>query len=312
MLKIGDAAKRFDVSNRTLRYWEEKGILKSTRAENGYRYYDEENALRIKQIYLLRQLEMPLAKIEGIFIADDFTATMNIFSEHLENLKRKTLVDSSLAMLTENLINQMKTEKNLDEALMSLETSNKSAILEHEDALQILLSERNSPMNSKINGKLENVRIVKLPSMTVAACRAESATPEEDCAKIFNKFVLENNLHKRSGYRQFGFNNPSSTEGNPIYGYEMWVSIPEDFEVPAPLERKQFSGGLYASISTYMNEIGARWQELYNWSISNEKYEPDFDFQWLEECSMDFETFISKEVDDSEKQLDLLEPIKER
>lgn len=42
MLRIGEAAKRFDISNRTLRYWEEEGILRSARAENGrsYSYID--------------------------------------------------------------------------------------------------------------------------------------------------------------------------------------------------------------------------------------------------------------------------------
>lgn len=40
MLRIGEAAKKFDISNRTLRYWEEEGILNSTRTEKGYRFYE--------------------------------------------------------------------------------------------------------------------------------------------------------------------------------------------------------------------------------------------------------------------------------
>ena len=159
--------------------------------------------------------------------------------------------------------------------------------------------------------KLSNVRIVRLPAMTMAAYRAESATPEHDCAKVHDKFVLENNLHKRSGFRHFGFNNPSPGEGSPIYGYEMWVTIPDDFEVPAPLEKKQFGGGLYASVPTNMNEIGERWGQLYHWCENSNKYDVDFSHQWLEEC-MDFKAFISDEVDDSAKQLDLLHPIKEK
>ena len=127
---------------------------------------------------------------------------------------------------------------------------------------------------------------------------------------MFNPFVLENNLHKRNGYRNFGFNNPSPSEGTPVYGYEMWVTIPEDFDVPAPLTKKQFGGGLYASISTTMSEIGERWKLLYEWCKNSDKYDVDFSFQWLEECSMDFETFISEYVADGEKQLDLHELIR--
>jgi len=92
----------------------------------------------------------------------------------------------------------------------------------------------------------------------------------------------------------------------------MWVTIPDYLNVPEPLIKKQFGGGLYASISTHMNEIGERWQLLYNWCKNNSKYDVDFSLQWLEECCMDFEVFVSEQVDGSEKQLDLLEPIKIR
>ena len=43
MLRIGEAAKKYDISNRTLRYWEDMGILESKRTENDYRYYDDDN-----------------------------------------------------------------------------------------------------------------------------------------------------------------------------------------------------------------------------------------------------------------------------
>lgn len=307
MLRIGDAAKQFNISNRTLRYWEEEGILRSTRAENGYRYYDDENVVRIKQIILLRKLKISINEIEKIFVSNSSDVAIATLAGHLENLKQEIIVYNSLALLTEQLISHIKSQRNLEQVFMYLELLIDNVFLEHKSALKILLSERNNPMSAN---QLDNVRIVKLPVMLVASYRAESATPEDDCSKIFNKFVLENNLHKRDGYRFFGFNNPSPYEGNPVYGYEMWVTIPDDFVVPEPLEKKSFNGGLYASISTRMNEIGERWQLLYNWGMDNDKYDVDFSFQWHEECCMDFETFISDTVSDSEKQLDLLEPIK--
>ena len=307
MLRIGDAAKQFSISKRTLRYWEDEGILKSSRAENGYRFYDDFNAARIKQIVLLRKLKMPITDIERIFVSNDLDDAINILTSHLESLKQETVSYNSLAVLTERLVSYLQSQNSLEQVFAYLETTVESTFLEHENALQIMLSERNNPMSAN---QLNNVRIVRLPAILVASYRAESATPEDDCSKVFNKFVLENNLHKRDGYRFFGFNNPSPSEGNPVYGYEMWVTIPDDFAVPEPLEKKQFSGGLYASISTHMNEIGERWQLLYNWCKDNDKYDIDFSFQWLEECCMDFEVFISDNVSDSEKQLDLLVPIR--
>lgn len=307
MLKIGDVAKQFNISNRTLRYWEEVGILNSSRMENGYRFYDDENAARIRQIVLLRKLKMPIATIEQVFMEENFSVAIDALTNHLENLKQEAAAYNSLIEVTEKLIRKIKGSQNLTQVFSYLETQNNVAKTDQKYAPQIQLSERGIIMSTE---QLSNVRIVKLPAMTVASFRAESATPENDCSKVFNKFVLDNNLHKRNGYRFFGFNNPSPSEGNSIYGYEMWVTIPDDFKVPKPLVKKQFNGGLYASVSTQMNEIGERWKLLYDWCKNNEKYDVDFSFQWLEECSMDFETFISKKINDSDKQLDLLDPIK--
>jgi len=283
------------------------GILKSTRTENEYRYYDDENTTRIKQIVILRKLKMPIADIERVFIASDFNAAIDALRNHLENLKQDAGVYSSLITTVEELIRYVEDAKNLGQVFSYLESNSSATALNCNNVPQINLSERTTIMS---NEKLNNVRIVKIPAITVAAYRAESETPENDCSKVFNKFVLENNLHKRSGYRNLGFNNPSPTEGNPVYGYEIWVTIPDDFDVTAPLEKKQFAGGLYASISTHMNEIGERWMMLNEWCTNSDKYESDFSIQWLEECTMDFETFISEDVPDSEKQLDLLQPIK--
>jgi len=309
MLRIGEAARKYDISNRTLRYWEDMGILKSTRTENDYRYYDDENTTRIKQIVLLRKLKMPIAEIEQIFITSDFSVAIDALSNHLENLRKDTYVYITLIASVEKLIQHIRDAKNIEQVFTCLEANNAIADLRHNKNPQIHLSERITIM-SKENSN--NVRVVKIPALTVAAYRAESTSPEDDCSKVFNKIVLENKLHKRDGYRFFGFNNPSPTDGTPVYGYEMWVTIPEDFPLTEPMTKKQFSGGLYASISTHMNEIGERWQALTAWCEDSNEYDADFSHQCLEECTMDFESFISDNVPDSEKQLDLLEPIKQK
>jgi DNA-binding transcriptional MerR regulator len=39
MQRIGEVAMAYDISKRTLHYWEESGILKRCRMKNDYRYY---------------------------------------------------------------------------------------------------------------------------------------------------------------------------------------------------------------------------------------------------------------------------------
>ena len=52
----------------------------------------------------------------------------------------------------------------------------------------------------------------------------------------------------------------------------MWVTIPEGFEVPAPLVKKRFEGGLYAA---HMIPFGAfeEWSWLFQWIGNSEKHE---------------------------------------
>jgi len=307
MIRIGEAAKQFGISTRTLRHWEDMGILESIRAENDYRHYDNDNIARIHQIVLLRNLKIPIADIERILIAGDFSVAIKALNNHLEHLKQDTAMYQTLIAYTDRLIRHIKKTHSLDEVFSYLEAQNASTDSKHGVLPQITPSKKEISM---LNDRLDNVRIVRLPAMTVAAYCAVSTTPEIDCANVFDPFVLGNNLHKKSGFRSFGFNNPDPSENSLAYGYETWVTIPETFNVPTPFTKKQFNGGLFASISTTLNEIGERWAGLYKWCESSIKYDVDSSTQWLEELSMDYEEFISEQTSDGEKQLDLLMPIK--
>jgi DNA-binding transcriptional MerR regulator len=315
MMRIGEAARQFNISNRTLRYWEQMGILNSTRTENNYRFYDNENAARIRYIVLLRKLNMPIADIERIFITADFNVAIDALNRHLKNLKNEAAYNGILILLIESLIQQMKGFQNLEQVFSFLELHT-TAQPNLNNMPQNLSPERIMLMAEK---RLENVRIVRLPVMTVASYRAESDSPEMDCFNITNKFILENNLHKRAGFRHFGFNNPIPTEGNPVYGYENWVVIPDDFTVPPLLVKKKIESALYASIPTSMSEIGERGWLLHEWIVKNDEYEADVHFQqvagitaYLEEC-IDFETFIAAfENPQIKQQLDIMAPVKRK
>lgn len=315
MMQIGEVSKTFQVSNRTLRYWEEKEILRSTRKENGYRYYDDMSIRRIKQIIFLRELRVPIQDIESIFKSEALHVAIEVLRNHLENTKKEAESLMSLGLVLEHLIQIISSQGDLQEALTYMEESAQlntdMSVLR--DALQIALSERKHIMANVKKEAIPEIRIIKLPKMIFATYRAESESPEDDCSKVTNPVVMAYKLHEEVGFRHFGFNNPDPTENNPVYGYEMWFTVPEDFQVLAPLERKVFSGGLYASLPTKMNVIGERWRQLWEWVQHSEDYvldyAPEQDRWALEEC-MDFEFFIREDIDFSMKQLDLLMPIK--
>jgi DNA-binding transcriptional MerR regulator len=72
-LQIGEVAERTGVTQRTLRFYEEKGLLKPpTRMEGGFRLYSEEDIERVEQIKRLQQLlGFTLAEIKEMVDAEE-------------------------------------------------------------------------------------------------------------------------------------------------------------------------------------------------------------------------------------------------
>jgi len=63
-VRIGDVARRTGLTIRTLRYYEEIGLLPpSERLAGGHRVYGEDDIRRLHRVNLLRHVGVPLAQI---------------------------------------------------------------------------------------------------------------------------------------------------------------------------------------------------------------------------------------------------------
>ena len=63
LLTVRDAAGRLGVTPRTLKYYEERGLVSPTRSEGRYRLYDEQDLQRFGRILRLRSLGFSLQGI---------------------------------------------------------------------------------------------------------------------------------------------------------------------------------------------------------------------------------------------------------
>jgi DNA-binding transcriptional MerR regulator len=94
--KIKDVSTRHDVTTRTLRYYEKMGLLKSSRCESsGYRLYDETALVRLKQILILRKMNISIADIREIFDANNSGAVLSVLDRKVDD------IDSEVALLHE-------------------------------------------------------------------------------------------------------------------------------------------------------------------------------------------------------------------
>ncbi|MDX1286236.1 MAG: effector binding domain-containing protein [Draconibacterium sp.] len=239
--------------------------------------------------------------------------TVSILQKYQEDIKMEIHNLNTIKHIITMLIVTHRNFKDLSALLSASEKINAETNDVSQGFDNTFLSERNIKMKSK--DVKQNVRIVNLPNMTFACYRAESETPENDCSNIIDNFAKEKKLHKISGFRHFGFNNPNPTEGNPVYGYEMWVSIPKDFEVPSPLWKHEFSGGLFASLPATLENIFERWMELGEFMENSEKYDIDYDESKDRICLEENTNCISvyeNSLPETEMHFDLLVPIKRR
>lgn len=73
MYKIGDFSKMSNLTIKTLRYYEKKGILKPVFIDknNGYRYYDSKQLSEVSKIISLKQIGLSLKDIKNILNGQD-------------------------------------------------------------------------------------------------------------------------------------------------------------------------------------------------------------------------------------------------
>ncbi len=84
---ISQISKAFNVSTRTLRYYEQIGLLPSVKKENyAYRTYEEKAVLRLQQIIILRKLRIPLKQIAEILQNEDSVTAIEVFRKSIAEI----------------------------------------------------------------------------------------------------------------------------------------------------------------------------------------------------------------------------------
>ncbi len=75
LIRINEVVDNFGISSRTLRYYEEVGLLWSKHPDNkAQRYYDFAALERLKQIIILRKLQIPVKDMVVIFKSENTSA----------------------------------------------------------------------------------------------------------------------------------------------------------------------------------------------------------------------------------------------
>lgn len=277
---VTQISREYGVPTRMHRYYERLGLLSSGKREGyAYRVYSEENVARLRQILILRKLRVPLKEIKQILDDPGTASAIAVLQKNLDSLDEEARALAQVRQLLSEFLAALKARISLPagDALLA-----DSRLLELANSLDIsspqLSKERSVTMQEldnmeKAAQKMTDVRIVHLPAAAVASARFVGDDPENRAGEMMADFVRKNRLgEKHPGLRLYGFNSPNPVDETGYHGYEFWVTIPEDMEVPAPLTKKNFPGGTYAAHMIQMGNFH-EWAWLDQWVRENEEYE---------------------------------------
>jgi DNA-binding transcriptional MerR regulator len=324
---ISQVSKCFSISPRTLRYYEQIGLITPTKKEDfAYRTYDGETIIRLREIIVLRKLRIPLKQIAEVLQSADVRIAIETFERNLADIEDEITALSTIRSIIKTFIKRI----NLESAEFALPDD--ASLLELVDSLttsKINFKEEKTMEQlyqaSERLDKLTDVRIIHLPPMTVATANATGEGCEGKAIDILNCFVLDRDLLRtKPDIRHFGFDCSQGKTGigENSHKYQVWVTIPDDMDVPEPLVKRTFSGGLYAAHMIMMGNFD-HWALLHKWVSESSQYENDWNTVRCSPIEDDMDRCLEEQLNylgnmqnpdftNENMQLDLLFPIRLR
>lgn len=269
LTRITEVVDSFGISSRTLRYYEEMGLLWSNHPDGkAQRYYDTAALERLKQIIVLRKLQIPVKDIAAIFRSEDTSALIQAFVDKLDSLDTEITALSELRKLVDEFLHKMLMSgiKKIsaipllyEETEKRLATSVKSEMVTFEKLSEI----------SRDALRLHDIRVIRLPPMRVLTSRHMTGQAENlDGGKMQTLF------------ERFGFM-PDPGLRNCFYRKEhsdewiMLMKIPGDYENATAYADEIMPGGLFAVASSFMEDMDDTFVLLRDWINRSDHYELD-------------------------------------
>ncbi|MCC5422360.1 MerR family transcriptional regulator [Clostridium botulinum] len=232
MYTIGQLALILKVSTRTLRHYDDIGLLKPycINEENGYRYYEQEQISLAKNIMKLKGYGLALEEIKEII------ANSNINRYEIIK-KRLNIIESEIARLT-----VMK------------------------DNLYKMLKENKVIKSKEFNYKIHEVEIVQLDNINVISKRCTINT--KDIAKVVGslyELINKNGLRIKGPHIVKYFENEYDPENADVE-----ICIPIEPRKEGKLNIHIIPKGRYVtSTANSIGEKGDVYESIINWSQSN-------------------------------------------
>jgi len=304
LMKITDLTSRLGISSRSLRYYEQAGLMQSVRSDTEkYRYYDAENVERLKQIMVLRKMQIPIKDIIRIYESEDMSIVVDTFVSRIHAIdnevdaltKLRGVVDDFLQAMLQNGITKIsglpilyeKMEKRLD-------------VLEQK---KVTRYEELSDLSDRLAKPIE-ASILNLPTMRVLSSFLKENPETSNPGDFWRWTQARGILVGQPG-------NHDRFEFQTSVGDVTILKIPDDFTNNSPYLDYMLEGGLFAAANVYLDEdLGERFRSLIKSFDGNRFYQIDYQSDGDLRHAALLENLISP--DEKRELVSLLVPVKKR
>lgn len=277
LVKIRDVSSKYDISARTLRYYEDMGLISSTRSDDyAHRLYDEPTIQRLEQILILRKLNISIKDIQRIFNTSGSEVVLEILGKKVDTIDEEVSLLHELKEIVLNFI------RHIEQADFAKESDVKMLYEKAKEIeTQIVNVDYNgNPANvnrlleitEKLDKKVPDVMVVRIPKFRAVTSGLQSW----DTWGVLMDWAWQGDRQRL--FEDIIFNSIDFLirRGDKVE-YVMKV---KDFVTAAdvaPFELIEFEGGLYA-LSVSIDDDGE----------SIEKVEGKI-FKWLDATNFEYD-----------------------
>lgn len=246
LVKIREVSTKYNVSARALRYYEDMGLIKSTRSSDyAYRLYDKQALKRLEQILILRRLNISIKDIQLIFQASGTETVLDVLGKKVNEIDDEVALLQDLKNIILEFIEQIRqADFSRNDDIKKL--YEKAANVENHIA-NVSNSQNSLSINHllDVTDKLKKAPEVRIIQINPFKAFTSGADMIENVMGPFQQWQEDhNNLVKKMIYGAPDFL-WFEEDGKAvwIWAVEEWVTEKDT----APYKLIEFEGGLYAA-----------------------------------------------------------------
>ena len=303
LLKITDITAQFGLSSRSLRYYEQVGLINSIRSDSEtYRHYDAENVERLKQIIVLRKMQIPIKDIIRIYESQDMSVVVQTFVARIEAIDDEIGALSEMKRITNEFLHTML--KNGIRKISAL------PLLYEGMERELTVIKEHTPVTgeellaaSERLAKAPDIGIVSLPPMRMLSSYRKDEQGVSDIEGFSRHLQARGIIAAPGQHERFEF----QTETGEV----MLQRMPEDNAPECPYLAYLFEGGLFAQTGVFLDDdVSQRFRAVIAAFDDNAFYQIDYGADGGLRHPAMLENLISP--DERRQLVALLVPVKKR